>query len=118
MGVKTGSAIESKRRAGRASALLAAALLLAGLPARPAQAQENQAGYIALSVLTSLLYTPAKIVYATGGSIIGGLAWAVSAGDNQVARTVITPAVYGDYVVMPSHLRGSESLEFIGRGPR
>jgi hypothetical protein len=30
---------------------------------------------------------------------------------------VITPAVRGDYVVTPSHLRGEEHLEFIGRQP-
>ena len=30
---------------------------------------------------------------------------------------VITPAVRGDYVVTPAHLRGERELEFIGRDP-
>ena len=57
------------------------------------------------------------MVYALGGLIVGGFAWVFSAGDNDVARSVVTPAVRGDYVVTPSNLRGEEELEFIGKDP-
>ena len=69
------------------------------------------------SMVTSLLYGPAKIIYATGGCIVGGFAWVFSGGDNETARTVVMPAVRGDYVVTPAILRGERPLEFYGREP-
>jgi hypothetical protein len=30
---------------------------------------------------------------------------------------VVTPAVRGDYVVTPQHIRGERNLEFFGRSP-
>ncbi len=69
------------------------------------------------SMFSSLLYGPVKVVYATGGCIVGGFAWMFSGGDNETALTVITPAVRGDYVVTPAVLRGERSLEFYGRAP-
>ena len=57
------------------------------------------------------------LIGCSGGGIIGGFAWLLSAGDYQVMYAVITPAVRGDYVVTPAHLRGERELEFIGRDP-
>jgi hypothetical protein len=102
-----------------AGALLACALVIS-LQAAPAAAQEStgeEAGYGVASGLCSLLYAPVKVVYALGGFLIGGLAFGLSAGDGDVWNAVVTPAVRGDYVVTPSHLRGEEPLEFIGRNP-
>ncbi len=100
---------------------LLACILLVGLHPGVARAQEEStgaaAGWGALSALSSLVYAPVKVVYAVGGLVIGGFAWLFSAGDNDVARTVTTPAVRGDYVVTPEHLRGERPLEFIGREP-
>lgn len=89
------------------------------LLAAPAQADEGmaEAGLGAGSAFATLLYGPAKVVYSALGLVFGGIAWGLSGGDNDVARAVITPAVRGDYVVTPSHLRGQKSLEFIGRDP-
>jgi hypothetical protein len=102
-----------------AGALLACALVIS-LQAAPAAAQESTgeaAGYGVGSGLCSLLYAPVKVVYAVGGLLIGGLAFGLSAGDRDVWNAVVTPAVRGDYVVTPAHLRGEDSLEFIGRSP-
>ena len=108
-------------RTTRTAGALLACILLVGLHPGLARAQEEStgaaAGWGALSALTSLVYAPVKIVYAVGGLVVGGFAWVFSAGDNDVVRTVTTPAVRGDYVVTPEHLRGERPLEFIGRDP-
>ncbi len=67
------------------------------------------------SALCSLLYGPVKILYATGGILTGALAFGFSGGDVDVARSILTPSVLGDYVVTTEHLRGQRKLEFIGR---
>ena len=58
-----------------------------------------EAGVGALSAISSLVYGPAKLLYAITGTIIGGMAWGLSGGDGQVLHAVVTPAVRGDYVV-------------------
>jgi hypothetical protein len=65
--------------------------------------------------MSSLVYGPVKMVYSLLGTVFGGFAWVLSGGDTEVMTAVISPAVRGDYVITPSHLRGEESLEFIGR---
>jgi len=108
-------------RTTRKAGVLLASILLLGLHPGTAQAQGEStgaaAGWGALSALTSLVYAPVKVVYAVGGLVVGGFAWVFSAGDNDVVKTVTTPAVRGDYVVTPEHLRGERPLEFIGREP-
>ena len=69
------------------------------------------------SAFASLIYVPVKLCYAVGGLVVGGLAWAFSGGDSNVAMVVLTPSVLGDYVVTPDHLTGETSLEFFGRDP-
>ena len=77
----------------------------------------NEAGIGALSALSSLIYAPVKLVYATCGLLFGGVAWGLSGGDSDVLTAVVTPAVRGDYVVTPSHLRNEKRLEFFGQDP-
>lgn len=109
--------------AGRARGLRALALACAlglAFQAAPASAQEgagSEAGLGVAAALSSLVYGPVKVVYSALGLVFGGMAWALSGGDNDIASAVITPAVRGDYVVTPSHLRGERELEFIGRKP-
>jgi len=69
------------------------------------------------SAFASLIYVPVKLCYAVGGLVVGGLAWAFSGGDSNVAMVVLTPSVLGDYVVTPDHLTGETPLEFFGRDP-
>ena len=59
-------------------ARVAALALVAALVAAPAQAQSNsnqEAGIGALSAVASLVYGQVKLLYASGGLLIGGLAW-------------------------------------------
>jgi hypothetical protein len=104
---------------GRAGvAVLALAVALAAAPARAQTTSNQDAGIGALSAVATLLYGPAKLLYAAGGLLIGGLAWGLSGGDAQVARAVITPAVHGDYVITSDMIRGRRRPEFYGRDPR
>jgi hypothetical protein len=102
----------------RALALVAAlALLWSAGPARAAEDMSSEGGMGALAAISTLLYAPAKLVYATCGLIFGGAAWGLSGGDSSVLSAVVTPAVRGDYVVTPGILRGERGLEFFGRDP-
>ena len=79
--------------------------------------REGEAGLGVAAGLISLLYAPAKVLYAAGGGLVAGLAYVVSAGDQQIVDPILTPALRGDYVITPAHLRGERPLEFIGREP-
>lgn len=109
----------SLRGARRAAAALIVCALLVSVPmtshAATAGETTKKAGLGAASALASLVYAPAKLVYAVGGLIIGGLAWTFSGGDNEVARVVMTPSVLGDYVITPRQLLGEDPIEFVGR---
>lgn len=102
-------------RAGLLACVLAVALVPGAVSADDGMA--NEAGMGALSALSSLIYGPVKIVYATCGLVFGGIAWGLSGGDSAVLNNVVTPAVRGDYVVTPSHLRMERPLEFYGQDP-
>ena len=65
--------------------------------------------------LHPVVHGPAKIVYAGLGSVVAGLAWAVTGGDSEVSTPIFESALYGDYVVTPEHLKGDRPLEFVGR---
>jgi hypothetical protein len=94
------------------AAVPAAALAESG---RKNMAKEAGVGFG--SALATLVYAPVKLVYATGGLVVGGLAWAFSGGDKDVADVVLTPSLRGNYVVTPAHLKRQEELEFFGRKP-
>lgn len=99
---------------------LAAAIALAASPVRADEAKQpidSDAGVGIAAGLASLVYTPAKVLYALGGGVAAGMAYLASAGDQDVAAPILTPSVRGDYVVTPEHLRGERSLEFFGREP-
>ncbi len=113
-------------RAGRSAVrVLAVAGLAFALAAAPgaafaeagAKGTAKAAGLGFASGICSLVYAPLKIVYATGGLIVGGMAWAFSGGDSEVAKVVFTPSLRGDYVVTPDHLTGDSDFEFFGREP-
>lgn len=113
---------ERRARSGRGVRRRLAALACAGaLVMAPATsfaddaAMAKDAGMGFGSAVASLLYTPVKMSYALGGVLVGGLAWAFSGGDADVARIVLEPSVLGDYVVTTSHLTGQDQIEFFGR---
>ncbi len=77
----------------------------------------KEAGIGVGTAVASLIYAPIKLAYAFGGLIVGGLAWAFSGGDSNVASVVLTPSLRGDYVVTRSQLMGRQEIEFFGRRP-
>jgi hypothetical protein len=97
--------------------VVASAALLQTGPAFARDDTATEAGLGVGSALCSLVYGPVKLVYATLGTVFGGMAWGLSGGDSDVLNAVMMPAVRGDYVVTPAHLRGEEPLEFIGHRP-
>ncbi|MDH4153125.1 MAG: hypothetical protein OEV01_05010 [Nitrospira sp.] len=59
-------------------------------------------------------YGAAKMVYAVGGGIVGGLAWTVTGGNMGVAKSIWIPSMTGDYIIQPQHLTGERRLYFVG----
>ena len=114
----------SIRRSSRA-AVAALGLAVAFAAATPAQSaeksedlgREGEAGLGVAAGLASVVYAPAKVLYAAGGGLVAGLAYVFSAGDKEITEPILTPALRGDYVVTPAHLRGEKKLDFIGREP-
>jgi len=102
---------------------LSPALALAQEPAEPAPAPSPEAatrqnlGYGFGSVVASLFYSPVKVTYAGLGLLTGGVGYLLSAGSTDVANDIIFPAVKGDYVITPSHLKGEERVVFVGAPP-
>ena len=74
----------------------------------------EDAGWGTLTVLSNVLYMPAKLVYATLGGVTGGLAYALTGGDSQTAETVWVTSMGGNYVVTPNMLRGQDEIAFSG----
>ena len=102
---------------------LSPAVGLAQEPAEPAPAPSPEAatrqnlGYGFGSVVASLFYSPVKVTYAGLGLLTGGVGYLLSAGSTDVANDIIYPAVRGDYVITPSHLKGEERVVFVGAPP-
>lgn len=98
----------------------------AALAATPVRADESsasptsdeEAGLGVAAGLVSLVYTPAKVLYALGGGAVAGMAYLASAGDQDVTEPILTPSLRGDYFVTREHLKGERSLEFFGREPQ
>ena len=90
----------------------------AGSSDQPAeQPVSSEAGYGVGAALASVFYIPAKVTYAGLGLLTGGIGWALSGGRTDVANNIIYPAIGGNYVVTPSHLKGTEPIYFVGAPP-
>ena len=108
-------------RLARPLRIVALALCLGLVPA-PALAQQTRhaAVHLALGATAALLnfvYGPVKVLYAVAGTATGGLAWVITGGDSDVARTIIQPAVRGDYAIVADNLTADRPLHFVGRDP-
>lgn len=77
----------------------------------------EELGYGVGSVLANVVYMPAKITYAGLGLLTGGLGYVLTGGRADVANNIIYPSVKGNYVVTPSHLKGTDPIYFVGAGP-
>ena len=91
------------------------ALVAALTAARPAEAEYlEDAGWGALTVLSNVVYMPAKLCYSKLGGLTGGFAFALTGGDLQTAETVWVTSMGGTYVITPSMLQGQEPIVFTG----
>ena len=77
----------------------------------------EEAGYGVGAALASVFYIPAKVTYAGLGLLTGGLGYVLTGGRTGVANHIIYPAVGGNYVVTPNHLKGTEPIYFVGAPP-
>ena len=93
-------------------AALAACLVGSARPVGAAYLED--AGWGLLTVLSNVLYMPAKLTYAALGGLTGGLAFGLTGGNLETAETVWTTSMAGTYVVTPGMLRGEEAIAFAG----
>lgn len=113
-----------RRRVGGGLGQVLALGLAVWIVTQPAAAEDGgkqlaaEGGIGIAAALTTMVYGPLKVVYSLVGSMAAGFAWAFSGGDSEVARTVVTRAVAGTYVLTPAMLKGQEEIEFVGRSPR
>ena len=96
-----------------AAAAVLSSTLLWSRPAAAESSYEN-AGWGILTILTNVVYMPAKVVYASLGGVTGGLALGLTGGDMQVAENVWTASLGGTYVVTPRMRRGDDPIGFAG----
>ena len=82
---------------------------------KPTAASDNVA-LEATSWLLTIPYGAVKLAYALGGAAVGGLAWVVTGGNTEVAQSIWTPSITGDYIVRPENLSGERPLHFVGQG--
>jgi hypothetical protein len=69
--------------------------------------------YVA-SVLASVVYFPAKVVFASAGAVTSGVAYLVTLGNAHPVDSIWTASVEGDYVVKPDVIDGTRPLRFVG----
>jgi len=60
-------------------------------------------------------YCLAKSTFAALGGIVGGFAFVFSGGNAETAKAVWTTSIFGTYIIRPVHLRGQESVHFLGQ---
>ncbi len=85
--------------------------------ASAAQSAGSEFLYGTGAVVCSILWGPAKVIYGVLGATVGGLAWVLTGGRNDTARSIMQPALRGDYVVTPENLAGNRPISFVGRDP-
>jgi len=75
----------------------------------------GKTGLVTASVVSSVIYSPLKLVYATLGSVTSGLVLGFTAGEaTSSASKIAKQSVTGDWYVGPDVFLGSEYLDFVG----
>ena len=97
------------------AATLAAMLMAPGAAVADDVARaKSDAGVGLATAVANVFYIPAKLGYALLGGITGGLGYALTGGNKQVAERVWVSSLGGDYIVSRDQLRGQEQLHFSG----
>lgn len=97
-----------------ASLLLPPGSALADDPSAGADSSDGTGIQVASWALT-VPYIIGKGAFALGGAVVGSLGYVFSGGNFNTAQTVWTKSIYGTYVIRPAHLRGEESVHFLGK---
>jgi hypothetical protein len=66
------------------------------------------------AVFASLLYFPAKVVFAVGGGAISAITYVATLGSTYPSKSIWNAAVDGDYLVTPLMIEGGDRVDFIG----
>ncbi len=77
-------------------------------------ATASGAGMGAAAGACTVLYLPFKAAFAIGGGIVGGLAYVFSGFNEQTAKSVWIPTMYGTWYITPEHLSGDRPVRFLG----
>jgi len=84
-------------------------------PSSPSNLSSPEAaGLQAACWALTIPYGAAKMAYAIGGGIVGSLAWAMTGGNMEVAKSIWIPSMTGHYIVQPENLTGEKPLYFVG----
>lgn len=116
-GPRVRSWLRLRGSARRGLAVLPVVALLVGAPGNARAGEQSLAregGFGFASALVSFLYAPLKLVYAVSGLALGGGSFLWTWGDKEVAMTVVSMSVGGDYVITPAHLGGADDIRFTG----
>lgn len=84
------------------------------LAAPERESSAAQLGWGLTAVLANVFYVPAKLTYAGLGGLTGGLAFVLTAGNDDVASKIWNPSVGGTYVLSPEMVRGKTPIYFSG----
>ena len=74
----------------------------------------SDTGMEVASGLATVVYFPAKAVFALGGGLVGGLTYAFTGGNEEATNKVWDASMKGDYMVTPENLTGEEPIRFVG----
>jgi len=59
-------------------------------------------------------YFVGKGAFAVAGGIVGGFAYLFSGFNEQTAKSIWVPSMYGTYALTPEHLTGERAVHFLG----
>lgn len=80
-----------------------------------ASLNDSSIGLQVASGALSVLYIPFKGAYAVLGGLFGGMAYALTAGNAEVTKSVWDASWGGTFWLTPQHLRGDLPIEFVGQ---
>lgn len=117
---KSDSRLFSKKVFSAITALIVLCIFVMTAPAVHAEETSGKdftvsdTGMDVASGLATVVYFPAKAVFALGGGLVGGLTYAFTGGNEEATNKVWDASMKGDYRVTPENLTGEKPLRFVG----
>jgi len=91
-----------------------AVTLTAAEPAAAAPDYIADMGWGMAAIGSNLFYMPAKMLYAVGGGIVGGLGYGLTGGNLGVAQSIWSPSLGGTWILSPEMMNGKSPILFTG----